>query len=224
MALGASCRERRERRVSHYRFFGGSMRIGNRLGGTVFWSLLVSLSVSWASGLRLEYGQACPRRRTHTSQNGDRFYGDLHPRRVRRGMLTIKTSSGTVSTITGPDGRERQNGQDVGMNSQGWYSFAVSGATGPTRWKPPSSRSVRVPVSPGTSTTGPPSPTRSTSPGPAATPGSTRCTPSVTTRWSPPPAATSPPARISSRAGLNGPARDARGGGGRLDLVPESNL
>ena len=47
------------------------------------------------------------------------------------GELTIKTTDGTVSKITGPDGLERQNGQEVGRKQQGWYTFAVTGATKP---------------------------------------------------------------------------------------------
>ena len=47
------------------------------------------------------------------------------------GELTIKTTEGSVNKITGPDGLQRQNGQEVGRNQQGWYSFAVTGATKP---------------------------------------------------------------------------------------------
>src|SRR5207248_5562555 len=47
------------------------------------------------------------------------------------GELTIKTTSGTVEKIIGPDGQERQNGHEVGQNQHGWYTFAVTGATKP---------------------------------------------------------------------------------------------
>src|SRR5262249_15457930 len=47
------------------------------------------------------------------------------------GELTVKVSEGTIAGITGPDHRERQNGQDVGLNQQGWYTIKVTGATKP---------------------------------------------------------------------------------------------
>jgi hypothetical protein len=47
------------------------------------------------------------------------------------GELTIKTSSGNLSALKGPDGRERTNGGEVGVNAQGWYTFKVSGAEKP---------------------------------------------------------------------------------------------
>ena len=47
------------------------------------------------------------------------------------GELTIKTTAGTVGQITGPDGLDGQNGQEVGRNQQGWYTFVVTGATRP---------------------------------------------------------------------------------------------
>ena len=63
-------------------------------------------------------------------QSGDRDFGVYVPTRFG-GELTIKTSDGTVGTINGPDGRERGNGQEVGENKQGWYTFKVTGATKP---------------------------------------------------------------------------------------------
>jgi hypothetical protein len=107
------------------------MRIGNKLGGTVFWSIVVLLSVPWASGAGpAERVQPVPLGGQLSDQTGDRFYGVYVPTRFG-GQLTIKTTSGTVAAITGPDGRERQNGEDVGSGAHGWYSFAVQGSTGP---------------------------------------------------------------------------------------------
>ena len=81
----------------------------------------------------------------------------------------------------GARGADRANGQEVGVDQQGWYTFKVAGAEKPYTVRRPSSRSARASSDPGTSTTGRPRPTRSTSPGPAATAGSTRCRPSATT-------------------------------------------
>ena len=47
------------------------------------------------------------------------------------GVLTIETTKGQVGPITGPDGRERSNGEDVGVQAQGWYTFEVNGAQSP---------------------------------------------------------------------------------------------
>jgi hypothetical protein len=55
---------------------------------------------------------------------GDRHFGVFVPTKFG-GQLTIKTTAGTITSIVGPDGRERANGQDVGMNAHGWYTFKV---------------------------------------------------------------------------------------------------
>jgi hypothetical protein len=47
------------------------------------------------------------------------------------GVLTIETTRGQVGPIIGPDGRQRSNGQDVGVQAQGWYTFDVNGAQSP---------------------------------------------------------------------------------------------
>src|SRR5262249_38712170 len=65
-----------------------------------------------------------------SEQEGDRQFGVYVPTQFG-GELTIKTTVGTVSKITGPDGRERRNGQEVGRNQHGWYTVVVTGATRP---------------------------------------------------------------------------------------------
>jgi hypothetical protein len=63
-------------------------------------------------------------------QAGDRSFGVYVPTR-HGGILTVKSSAGTIEMLTGPDGRPRTNGQDlVGPNANGWYSFRVVGTTG----------------------------------------------------------------------------------------------
>jgi hypothetical protein len=47
------------------------------------------------------------------------------------GVLTIETTRGDIGPISGPDGRERSSGEDVGFHAQGWYTFEVKGAQAP---------------------------------------------------------------------------------------------
>ncbi len=47
------------------------------------------------------------------------------------GNLTVKASAGRVEAITGPDGRPRLNGEDVGNDAHGWYTFRILDAEGP---------------------------------------------------------------------------------------------
>jgi len=109
------------------------MRIGNRLGGAVIWSIVVMISAPWALGaLATERVVQVPLGGSLSDQSGDRHYGVYVPTRFG-GELTLKVSSGTIGRITGPDGKERQNGGEVGTNQQGWYSFEVTGATKPYR-------------------------------------------------------------------------------------------
>ena len=67
---------------------------------------------------------------TSTIQKGEASYGVYVPTRFG-GDLTIEVSKGDVEAITGPDGRPRENGQDVGLDAQGWYTFKVVDADGP---------------------------------------------------------------------------------------------
>ncbi len=107
------------------------MRIGNRLSGALFWAIVVMASATFTSGAgAAERVQTVPLGGTASDQTGDRYFGVYVPT-MYGGELTIKTTEGTISKITGPDGLERQNGQEVGRKQQGWYTFAVTGATKP---------------------------------------------------------------------------------------------
>lgn len=55
---------------------------------------------------------------------GTRQYGVYVPTRFG-GVLTVSSTSGKVVDLTGPDGRPRANGQDVGLNQHGWYTFRI---------------------------------------------------------------------------------------------------
>ena len=95
------------------------MRIGNRLGGSVLWSIVVMISAPWALGaVATERVAQVPLGGSLSGQSGDGHFGVYVPTRFG-GQLTIATNSGTIGKITGPDGKERQNGQEVGLNHQG---------------------------------------------------------------------------------------------------------
>ncbi|WP_422925160.1 hypothetical protein [Singulisphaera sp. PoT] len=108
------------------------MRIGNRLGGSIVWSLFViaTAPASLCAAQATKQVQPVPIGGSLTDQSGDRSYGVYIPTRFG-GDLTIKTSKGTLGNIVGPDGKTRDNGGEIGMNQQGWYTFTVSGATEP---------------------------------------------------------------------------------------------
>jgi hypothetical protein len=107
------------------------MRIGNRLGVAALTAAIA------AAGATLAVGADAPKRvqpvplgGSLAAQSGDQHYGVYVPTRFG-GELTVRTTSGEVSALTGPDGRPRGNGQDVGMNAHGWYTFTVSQAEKP---------------------------------------------------------------------------------------------
>jgi hypothetical protein len=60
-------------------------------------------------------------------QSGTRCFGVFIPTRYG-GELTVTVDGGKVGPIIGPDGRERANGADVGLNAHGWYTFTVAGS------------------------------------------------------------------------------------------------
>jgi hypothetical protein len=107
------------------------MRIGNRLSGAVFWAIVATATATVSAGAgAAERVQPVPLGGAISEQVGDRHFGVYVPTKFG-GELTIRTTSGTVSKILGPDGLERQNGQEVGQNQHGWYTCVVTGATKP---------------------------------------------------------------------------------------------
>ena len=63
-------------------------------------------------------------------QSGDRYYGVYVPTRFG-GVLQIKTTSGNIVELKRPNGTPLVNGQDIGFDQQGWYTFKVEGAKKP---------------------------------------------------------------------------------------------
>jgi hypothetical protein len=99
----------------------------------VAWTWIV-LAASAATAPGAEPGRVqtvpVPLGGTLAGQQGDTYFGVYVPTRYG-GVLTVKTTAGKVETLTGPDGRARTNGDEVGMNQQGWYTFKVVGAETP---------------------------------------------------------------------------------------------
>jgi hypothetical protein len=107
------------------------MRIGIRLSGALFWAIVAMASATYSSVAgAAERVQPVPLGGAISEQTGERYFGVYVPT-MYGGALTIKTTEGAVVKLTGPDGLERQNGQEVGRNQHGWYTFAVTGATKP---------------------------------------------------------------------------------------------
>jgi hypothetical protein len=105
------------------------MRIGNSLGGLVICALAVSTSLT-ASALATEHVTAVSLGGSLDDQSGDRYYGVYVPTRFG-GNLTAKASDGRVVELKGPSGAPKTNGQEIGNDQQGWYTFKVEGAKKP---------------------------------------------------------------------------------------------
>jgi len=105
------------------------MRIGNWLGGSVIWALVAMCNMAASAGTA-EHVTTVPLGGSLASQSGTRYYGVYVPTRFG-GELNVKTTSGQVVDLKGPKGVARINGQDIGVDQQGWYTFKVEGATTP---------------------------------------------------------------------------------------------
>ncbi len=103
------------------------MRIGNRLGGVVVLAIAVVMSTTTFAATAADRVQPVPLGGSLPGQSGDRAYGVYVPTKFG-GVLTVKTSSGTVENLMGPDGKPRKSGEEVGDNAQGWYTFLVKDA------------------------------------------------------------------------------------------------
>jgi hypothetical protein len=101
------------------------MRIGNRLGMAVVAALIATMSAGLARAEDAKRVQPVPLGGALLDQTGDRQYGVYVPTKFG-GELTIKTTSGQVTNIVGPDGKPRANGSEVGLNAHGWYTFTVA--------------------------------------------------------------------------------------------------
>ncbi len=113
------------------------MRIGSKLGIAILgWGVLVAISTAGAQdekakepkkGAEVARVQSIPLGGKLDGLSGDRQYGVYVPTKFG-GELTLTTSSGEIEALTGPDGKARQNGKEVGNDAHGWYTFKVKGA------------------------------------------------------------------------------------------------
>jgi hypothetical protein len=101
------------------------MRIGNRLGAAVVGLVLSATVAVGAIGAESARRQKVPLGGTLVGQRGEGNYAVWLPTRFG-GELTIQVSHGTLGPIVGPDGRERQNGHEIGNDAHGWYTFTVT--------------------------------------------------------------------------------------------------
>ena len=103
------------------------MRIGIKVGGVLFGALVAATTGMTSGASTMGQVQPVPIGESIAGQAGDRSFGVYIPTRFG-GNLTIRATGGTIEAITGPDGRPRSNGAEVGLNQQGWYTFRVVGA------------------------------------------------------------------------------------------------
>ena len=156
------------------------MRIGIRLVGRVAGAIVAVMAATSAPGAEAdEQVQPVPLGGSLTGQTGEQYFGVYVPTRFG-GALTVKSTAGKVETDHGPRrprAEERRGGrhrQARLVHLQGDRAGEGQALRRRDHLRPGRPEHAG---SPGTSITGRPSPTRSTSPGPAATPGSTRCSP-----------------------------------------------
>ena len=105
------------------------MRIGNWLGGSVIMALAAIHGMA-ATARTAEHVTTVPLGGSLDGQSGDHYYGVYVPTRFG-GELQVKTTSGTIVELKRPNGTPLTNGQDIGLDQQGWYTFKVEGAKKP---------------------------------------------------------------------------------------------
>jgi hypothetical protein len=105
------------------------MRIGNWLGGSVIWALAATMNMAAGAGTA-EHVRTVPIGSSLDGLSGDHHYGVYVPTRFG-GDLKVTTTEGQVVELKGPTGLPKVNGQDIGVDQQGWYTFKVLGAKKP---------------------------------------------------------------------------------------------
>ncbi len=94
--------------------------------------LCVTTTGSVAAGPQQQQVQRVPLGGSTTTQQGERYFGVYVPTRYG-GNLTVTTTSGEITRLRGPNRQSVLNGSDLGMNSQGWYTFKVEESSSPYR-------------------------------------------------------------------------------------------
>jgi hypothetical protein len=107
------------------------MRSGNWRVGSIAWAWIAVLGVVFTTEAQAaERVITIPLGGSHRGQADHQYYGVYVPTRFG-GELTIKSTEGKVVEIKGPNGQERSNGQEIGVDQQGWYTFRVIDAKKP---------------------------------------------------------------------------------------------
>jgi hypothetical protein len=102
------------------------MRIRNGLVGRVAGSIVARIAVTSAPrAVADERVQPVILGGSLSGQKGEKHFGVYVPTRFG-GVLEVKASSGKVEALKGPDGKDRRNGQEVGNDQHGWYTFKVA--------------------------------------------------------------------------------------------------
>src|SRR5262249_24714341 len=104
---------------------GGSMLIGNRLAAFV----LCALAATSVAAQDHQRARPVPLGGTLNGQGGDQYFAVYVPTRFG-GELKATASSGRIVELKDPHGAAWNNGQDVGNDRQGWFTFKVEGARG----------------------------------------------------------------------------------------------
>jgi hypothetical protein len=99
------------------------MLIGNRLA--VF--VLLALAATSSAAQDSQRAKSVPLGGSLDGQSGDRVYGVYVPTRFG-GELKVSASSGKIVDLKDARGADWVNGQDVGVDRQGWFTFKVEGA------------------------------------------------------------------------------------------------
>jgi hypothetical protein len=106
------------------------MRIGNWLGGSVIMTLAVVHGMA-ATARTAEQVTTVPTTiplgGSLDGQSGDHYFGVYVPTRFG-GELQIKSTAGKIVELKRPNGTPLENGQDIGFDQHGWYTFKVEGA------------------------------------------------------------------------------------------------
>jgi hypothetical protein len=102
---------------------------GNRLGGFLVWAFVATMNVA-VDAQAPERATSVPLGSLSEIQTGDREFAVYIPTRFG-GELRVKASSGRVEALKGSRGQALTNGQDIGLDQQGWVTFKVVGAQKP---------------------------------------------------------------------------------------------
>ncbi len=104
------------------------MRYRSKLWAGMTWAVVLVLgATSWTELKAADRVKPVPLGGSLSEQTGDQYFGVYVPTRFG-GALTVKSTAGKIASITGPDGKPRSNGGEVGTDQHGWYTFQITGA------------------------------------------------------------------------------------------------